>query len=127
MVAPAKDEIPFSCLLERLDYDLFSVVDFVHDQAKLAAIGLQHHDVDGLFRSLAAIAVELQFLVEIDDRQQVSAKAIDGDFLDFFDAHLRCLAFKPHQFHQAHLRDREALAAGRNDEGGNNREGERES
>ena len=37
----------FELLAERLDDDLFGVVDFVDDQAELPLVGLQHDDVDG--------------------------------------------------------------------------------
>ncbi len=98
--------------------DLFGVIDFIHHQAKLAAIGLQNDDVDCLFfHRLILFAVKLQFPVEVDDRQQVSAQTVDGYFLDHLDAHLRRLAFEPHQLHQAHLRYSEALPAGRDNQG----------
>ena len=45
---PGVDGDVFQVLAERLDDDLFGVVDFVHHQPELPAIGFEHHDVDRL-------------------------------------------------------------------------------
>ena len=62
-----------------LDDNFFGVVDLVDDQTELAVIGLQDDDVDRAVCSwLAPIGGEFQFLMQIDQRQEPAAQAVDG-------------------------------------------------
>ena len=72
-------------LAERLDDDLLGVVDLVDDQAELPVVGLQHDDVDRR-RAGAAGALDAELAVEVDQRQQVAAQAVDRRAVDRLDA-----------------------------------------
>ena len=59
IVAPAKTLSPLQLLAERLHYDFFRVIDFVHDQAKGMIVRLQHDDIRGsswLHRVLVSVS-----------------------------------------------------------------------
>jgi len=60
----------------------------VDDQTELALIGLQHNDVDGSVVCQREIRIrgKFQFAVEVHQRQQTSAQAVDGCAVDQFDA-----------------------------------------
>ena len=66
-------------LADRLDDDLFAVVDGVDDEAERAAFVLQHDDR----RAGARVATE--HLVEIDQRQQLAAQPVDRCAVDEFE------------------------------------------
>ncbi len=65
---------PLQLFAQRLDDDLLGIGDLIDHQAKLATVGLHHHDVRGGVPGclLPGLGYDLQFAVEIDQRQQAS-------------------------------------------------------
>src|ERR1017187_6163796 len=65
---------PLQLFAQRLDDDLLGIGDLIDHQAKLAAVVLHHHDVRGGVPGclLPGLGYDLQFAVEIDQRQQAS-------------------------------------------------------
>ena len=127
IVAPAKRLDALELLAERLDDDFLGVVDLVDDQAELALVGLEHDDVDGgKFRAIGRFVFDLEFAIEVNERQQAAAQAVHGNALDELDALLRVFAVETHQFEQTDLRDGVAVAAAGDDQRGNDRERERD-
>jgi len=79
---------PFQLFSQRLDHDLFGIVDIIHYQAEGPAIGLQHHDIDrpaGLDVRLFP-RLKTQFPVQVNQRQQVSPQAVNRRSMDHLDA-----------------------------------------
>jgi len=48
MVAPANALTPLSCLLRRLNDDLFGILNLIHHQPELLVICLQYDNVDDI-------------------------------------------------------------------------------
>jgi uncharacterized protein with PIN domain len=62
MVAPANAGDALQLLAERLHDDFLRVVDLVHDEAELAAVGLQHDDADTSARAVRRFAERAELL-----------------------------------------------------------------
>src|SRR5262249_47042763 len=112
----------FELFAERFYYDLFRVVDLVHDEAELALVGLKHHDVDRReFRKIGSLIFDFQFTIEIDEREEPSAQAVHRDALNQLDALLRVFAVEPDELEQADLWNGIAVTAAGDDQRGNDR------
>ncbi|MGY3363705.1 hypothetical protein ACVWZL_000830 [Bradyrhizobium sp. GM2.4] len=108
----------------RLDHDFFGVEHAVDDDAEGLAADLRHHDEAVLGIGDGAV-VDLEQLLEMDQRQQLVAQPENRGVLDALDAVLRVGA-GPHQLDHGELRDRKAVAGGFHDQRGDDGERQRD-
>src|SRR5205085_1171819 len=102
-------------LAQRLDDDFLRVVDTVHHQSELAIVGLEHDDVD----DVAGPVLDLEFAVEVNQRQQVAAQPIHGDAVNLLDAQAGLAFFQANQFQEADLGNGVTVAGAGDDQRGN--------
>ena len=96
-------------LAQRLDNYFLRIADAIHYQAKLPVFSLQDHDIDHIgFERVP----KLQYVGQIDQRQEGPASAVERRVMDAFDLPFSGIAFKTDQFQQAHLRNHVTYPAG---------------
>ncbi len=104
----------------RLDHDFFGVEHAVDHDAEGLAADLRHHDEAVLGIGDGAV-VDLQELLEVDQRQQLVAQPEDRGVLDALDAVLGVGAGADQLDHRE-LRDGKTIAGGFHDQGGDDRQ-----
>jgi len=107
-----------------LDNDLLGILDAGHHQAELTVISLEHDDV--CFGVRADVLSDTELVVEENQRQQLAAKAVDGDASEILDLCLIPVSFKPDELHDAGLRDRDPVMISAHQEYRDDGEGERD-
>ena len=109
MVAPAKAEIPLSCLLSGLT--TISPVSLIWSTTRpnCRSSAWSDDDVDDLGLRAAgpdgARIVETELAVEVGEREQVAAEPVDRRAVDGLDPPPGLLALEPHQLQQVDLRE----------------------
>ena len=106
----------------RLDHDFLGVEHAVDDDAEGLAADLGDHDVAG---SGVAAVVDAEQFGQPRQRHQLVAQAQHRRAVDAFDAVVAAAA-RAHQFDHRHLRDGEAVAAGLDDQRGDDRQRQRD-
>ena len=109
----------------RLHHDLLGVEHRVDHDAERLAADLGDHDEAVLGLAIGA-GVDLEQNLEVNERKQLVAQAQDRRILDVLDAMLG-IAAHAHQLDDGELGNGEAIAGRFHDQGGNDRERERES
>src|SRR6185503_8762439 len=108
----------------RLHDDFFRMEDAVDDDTEPLAADLRHHDEAVLGIGGGAV-VDLQELLQMDQRQQLVAQTQHRRVLDALDAVLRVGAGTDQLDHRE-LRDREAVTGGFDDQRGDDRQRQRD-
>ena len=108
----------------RLDHDLFGVEHAVDHDAEGLASDLGHHDEPVLGVGCGAV-VDLEQLLEVDQRQQLVAQPQDRGVLDALDA-VFGVGARPHQFDDRELGNGKTVAGGFHDQGGDDGQGQRD-
>ena len=126
MVAPAKVLMPFSCLLSGLttisSVSLISSTTSPNCWPSACSTTMLTASPRSGPRDLHLRG--FQFPVQIHQRQQSAAQPVDRRAVDHFNALARLLAFQAHQFQQADLRNRIAVAAAGHDQGRDDGQGQ---
>ena len=109
----------------RLDDDFFGVEHAVDHDAEGLVADLRHHDEAVLRLRLGAPSSIFKQLAQMHQRQQLVAQPQDRGVLDALDLVLG-IGMRPHQFDHRQLRDGEAVAGGLDDQGRDDRQGQRD-
>ena len=110
---------------QRLDDDFFGIENIVDDQADIASARVEHDDEAGIDFGLTGIVGDAEHFLQIDQRHQAVTQAHDAGTAKRFNGMLGT-GTNADQFAHGQLRDGETLFVAADDQGRNDRQGQRD-